>query len=189
MKKKHLVLGIVALVAIAVIVLVYVLSGPKPTIDPTDTSGVGQTTTTTVAVEDIHKEEQTTTSTSVCFLEPNESEADRLLQEHQSRTTTTSTVSTTTKASTVTTAKQTTTARAEQTQSFEEDKKELENTASEYLKEHNIDPRTAGETGETCVHCGKKIWDPDKYGFFIPGMPADYENSGYCLGTCGITFG
>jgi hypothetical protein len=67
--------------------------------------------------------------------------------------------------------------------------KEWRVAASEYLKEHNIDPRTAGETGETCVHCGKKIWDPDKYGFFIPGMPADYENSGYCLGTCGITFG
>lgn len=187
MKKKHLVLGIVALVAIAVIVLVYVLGGPKPTIDPTDTSVVGQTTTTTVAVEDIHKEEQTTTSTSVRFLEPNESEADKLLQEHQSRTTT-SAVSTT-KASTVTTTKQTTTARTEKSQSFEEGKKELENTASEYLKEHNIDPRTAGETGEVCSHCGKKIWDPDKYGFFIPGMPDDYENSGYCLGTCGITFG
>lgn len=188
MKKKHLALGVILLVAIAIIVLVCVLSGPKPTIDPTDASEVGQTTTTTIAVEDIHKEEQTTTGTSVRFLEPNESEADKLLQEHQSRTTT-SAVSTTTKASMVTTAKQTTTTRAEQTQSFEEDKKELEDTASEYLKEHDIDPQTAGETGETCVHCGKKIWDPDKYGFFIPGMPADYANSGYCLGTCGITFG
>ena len=68
-------------------------------------------------------------------------------------------------------------------------KKELENTAEDYLKEHNINPNTAGETGELCAHCGKKIWNPDKYGLCIPGMPDDYENSGYCLGTCGITFG
>ena len=39
-----------------------------------------------------------------------------------------------------------------------------------------------------CPHCNKKIWNPDKYGSFIPGMPEDYENSGYCLGTCGISF-
>ena len=54
-------------------------------------------------------------------------------------------------------------------------------------KVNKIDPKTAGETGEICPNCGKKIWNPDKYGFFIPGMPEDYENSGYCLGTCGIS--
>lgn len=74
-----------------------------------------------------------------------------------------------------------------ETQTFDEGKKELENTANDYLKKHNIDPKTAGETGELCPNCNKKIWNPDKYGFFIPGMPDDYENSGYCLGTCGIT--
>ena len=72
-------------------------------------------------------------------------------------------------------------------QTFEEGKKELENTANDYLKKHNIDQKTAGETGELCPNCSKKIWNPDKYGFCIPGMPEDYEKSGYCLGTCGIT--
>ena len=72
-------------------------------------------------------------------------------------------------------------------QTFEEGKTELEDTADDYLKANKIDPKTAGETGEICPNCGKKIWNPDKYGFFIPGMPDDYENSGYCLGTCGIS--
>ena len=70
---------------------------------------------------------------------------------------------------------------------FEEGKNELEDTADDYLKANKIDPKTAGETGEICPNCGKKIWNPDKYGFFIPGMPDDYENSGYWLGTCGIS--
>ena len=74
-------------------------------------------------------------------------------------------------------------------QTFEDGQKENENKTDKYLKEHNIDPKTAGETGELCQHCGKKIWNPDKYGDFIPGMPDNYENSGYCLGTCAITFG
>ena len=73
-------------------------------------------------------------------------------------------------------------------QSFEQGKASLENKALQYLIEHNIDIKTAGETGEQCPHCGKKIWNPDKYGNFIPGMPEDYENSEYCLGTCGISF-
>ena len=71
---------------------------------------------------------------------------------------------------------------------FEEGKKQIEQRALEYLTEHNIDPATAGETGEIC-HCGKKIWNPDKYGFCIPGYPNDYENSGYCTGACGIQIG
>lgn len=75
----------------------------------------------------------------------------------------------------------------EETQTFEESKEELEDTIDDYLTKHNIDPKTAGETGEICPNCNKKIWNPDKYGFYIPGMPEDYENSGYCLGTCGIS--
>ena len=75
-------------------------------------------------------------------------------------------------------------AESKETKTFEEGKKELEETASNYLKEHNIDVKTAGETGEKCVHCGSKLWDPDKYGEFIPGMPENYNNSGYCLGAC-----
>ena len=69
---------------------------------------------------------------------------------------------------------------------FEEGKQKLKKAAEEFMKEHNIDPATAGETGETCPNCGKKIWNPHKYGFNLPGYPDDYENSGYCTGTCGI---
>ena len=68
---------------------------------------------------------------------------------------------------------------------FEEGKKQTEQKAQQYMKEHQINPDTAGETGEIC-HCGKKIWNPDKYGFCIPGYPDDYENSGYCTGACSI---
>ena len=50
----------------------------------------------------------------------------------------------------------------------------------------NMEKKPPEETGELCPNCNKKIWNPDKYGFFIPGMPEDYENSGYCLGTCAI---
>lgn len=69
---------------------------------------------------------------------------------------------------------------------FEEGTKQLDEIVAKYLAENNIEPKTAGETGEICAHCGKKIWNPDKYGFCIPGYPEDYENSGYCNGACGI---
>ena len=74
---------------------------------------------------------------------------------------------------------------------YEENVKKREARVKEYLKKHNIDPKTAGETGETCPNCGKKLWDNDKYGIGNPGFPPDYEskNSQHCDGTCAITFG
>lgn len=74
---------------------------------------------------------------------------------------------------------------------YEENKKKHENEVQDYLKEHNIDPKTAGETGELCPHCGKKIWDNNKYGLGNPGFPPDYESkdSQHCDGSCGITLG
>lgn len=68
-----------------------------------------------------------------------------------------------------------------------EAERELE--VKKYLEENGIDPATAGETGELCPHCGKKIWNPDKYGFGNPGPLANYGESGYCYGTCGIVLG
>lgn len=72
---------------------------------------------------------------------------------------------------------------------YEENKKKHENEVKEYLKENSIDPSTAGETGEFCPGCGKKIWDNNKYGLNNPGMPDDYENSGYCTGWCTVQVG
>lgn len=68
-----------------------------------------------------------------------------------------------------------------------EAERELE--VKKYLEENGIDPATAGETGQLCPGCGKKIWDPDKYGFGNPGYPDNYENSGYCTGWCTVQVG
>ena len=137
--------------------------------------------TTTVTIADI--EDTSNSFDDGEFLEPNESEADKILSENSK------TNETEPKKETTINKTENTTSEKDETKSFEDSKKELENTAEDYLKKHNIDPKTAGETGETCAHCGKKIWNPDKYGLFIPGMPDNYATSGYCLGTCGITFG
>lgn len=71
---------------------------------------------------------------------------------------------------------------------------EQKRRANKYFEENGIDPATAGETGEVCPWCGKKIWDSSKYGvisengalYLIPGDPENWETSGYCRGTCGI---
>ena len=124
-------------------------------------------------------------SDNLSFIEPDETEADKLLNENNK-------LKENSKAESAKTESAKASSEAEETESvevqtFEEGKTELEYTADDYLKANKIDPKTAGETGEICPNCGKKIWNPDKYGFFIPGMPDDYENSGYCLGTCGIS--
>lgn len=124
-------------------------------------------------------------SDNLSFIEPDETEADKLLNENNKS-------KDNSKAESAKTESAISSSEAEETESvevqtFEEGKTELEDTADDYLKANKIDPKTAGETGEICPNCGKKIWNPDKYGFFIPGMPDDYENSGYCLGTCGIS--
>ena len=124
-------------------------------------------------------------SDNLSFIEPDETEADKLLNENNKS-------KDNSKAESAKTESAKSSSEAEETESvevqtFEEGKTELEDTADDYLKANKIDPKTAGETGEICPNCGKKIWKPDKYGFFIPGMPDDYENSGYCLGTCGIS--
>lgn len=72
---------------------------------------------------------------------------------------------------------------------YEENKRRKEEEVKKYLEENGIDPATAGETGQLCPGCGKKIWDMDKYGLNNPGMPDDYENSGYCTGWCTVQVG
>ena len=112
--------------------------------------------------DEVESSEDNNSSDNLSFIEPDETEADKLLNENN---------------------KLKENSKAESAIASSE----AEDTADDYLKTHKIDPKTAGETGEICPNCGKKIWNPDKYGFFIPGMPDDYENSGYCLGTCGIS--
>ena len=180
--------AVIALFLVLILILTMIFTKPanKPIDEP-----VNSTVSTTIKVEDI-KDPDTDTSSSNNgnFIEPNESEADKILEENKTPSkNTTFTTSEPKKTETNKTESNKTTTSEDKPQSFEDSKKELENTASDYLKKHNINPKTAGETGETCPHCGKKIWNPDKYGLCIPGMPDNYENSGYCLGTCGITFG
>ena len=135
--------------------------------------------------DEVESSEDNDSSDNLSFIEPDETEADKLLNENNKS-------KDNSKAESAKTESAKSSSEAEETESaevqtFEEGKTELEDTADNYLKANKIDPKTAGETGEICPNCGKKIWNPDKYGFFIPGMPDDYENSGYCLGTCGIS--
>ena len=135
--------------------------------------------------DEVESSEDNNSSDNLSFIEPDETEADKLLNENNKS-------KDNSKAESAKTESAKASSEAEETESvevqtFEEGKTELEDTADDYLKANKIDPKTAGETGEICPNCGKKIWNPDKYGFFIPGMPDDYENSGYCLGTCGIS--
>ena len=135
--------------------------------------------------DEVESSEDNDSSDNLSFIEPDETEADKLLNENNKS-------KDNSKAESAKTESAKASSEAEETESvevqtFEDGKTELEDTADDYLKANKIDPKTAGETGEICPNCGKKIWNPDKYGFFIPGMPDDYENSGYCLGTCGIS--
>ena len=135
--------------------------------------------------DEVESGSDNSSSDNLSFIEPDETEADKLLNENNK-------LKENSKAESAKTESAKASSEAEEAESievqtFEEGKTELEDTADDYLKANKIDPKTAGETGEICPNCGKKIWNPDKYGFFIPGMPDDYENSGYCLGTCGIS--
>ena len=135
--------------------------------------------------DEVESGSDNSSSDNLSFIEPDETEADKLLNENNKSKDNSKAESAKTE-STISSSEDEE-AESVEVQTFEEGKTELEDTADDYLKANKIDPKTAGETGEICPNCGKKIWNPDKYGFFIPGMPDDYENSGYCLGTCGIS--
>ena len=192
MKNKILAICGAILAGVLVVVMIITMIPNKSVDNPVNETVSSTVSTTTIEVEDIEDpKDDTSSTTDGDFIEPNESEADKILKENSKKEETTSSKKETISSQNKTTSTRTesTTSKKEETQSFEDSKKELENTAEDYLKKHNINPKTAGETGEVCAHCGKKIWNPDKYGLCIPGMPDNYENSGYCLGTCGITFG
>lgn len=135
--------------------------------------------------DEVESSEDNDSSDNLSFIEPDETEADKLLNENNKSKDNSKAESAKTESAKASSEAEE--AESVEVQTFEEGKTELEDTADDYLKANKIDPKTAGETGEICPNCGKKIWNPDKYGFFIPGMPDDYENSGYCLGTCGIS--
>lgn len=172
MKKKYILVFVLIILIISILLPVFFIFNKDEPIKDPQNSTVSSYTSSEIKIEEIESTESKTESEKPSeekkmeFISPDETEADRILEEKK---------------------KQYTSAESKETKTFEEGKKELEKTASNYLKEHNIDVKTAGETGEKCVHCGSKLWDPDKYGLNIPGMPEDYENSGYCLGTCAIS--
>ena len=122
-----------------------------------------------VTVEDIEDNSSKTveTESNENFITPDETEADKLLQNNSTDSSGEKEESKVEK--TELTAEEPkpiienseSSETVDETQTFEEGQKELENTASDYLKEHNIDPTTAGETGELCPNCNKKIWNPD----------------------------
>ena len=172
MKKKYITILILIILIISIALSAFFIFNKEEPIKEPQNSTVSSDTSSKIKIEEIESTESKTESEASSeekkmeFISPDETEADRILEEKK---------------------KQYKSTESKETKTFEEGKKELEETASNYLKEHNIDVKTAGETGEKCVHCGSKLWDPDKYGLNIPGMPEDYENSGYCLGTCAIS--
>jgi len=189
-QKRNIIAVILCLIALAVAVGIFFTSNKDSPTKDNESEIVSSDVSSNVNIEDIENKEDKTVSikSEIEFLEPDESKADKILEESKNNKNTSSIskpASTTNKTESQT-SKPTT--DVSQPNTFEDGKKELENKALQYLIEHNIDPKTAGETGELCPHCGKKLWNPDKYGPFIPGMPEDYEYSGYCLGTCGISF-
>ena len=187
---KNIIVAVLILISLVGAIVAYILAkkdSPKE-VSKDNTSSV---TSDTINVEDIENTKteggsESSKDTSIIYLEPDETKADEILEEKK-KDKTSNASSGSDKTSSDNSAENSKPTQSSTPPSFEEEQKELENTAEKYLKEHNIDPKTAGETGEICPNCGKKIWNPDKYGFFIPGMPDDYENSGYCLGTCGIS--
>lgn len=189
-QKRNIIAVILCLIAIAVAVGIFFTSNKDSPTKDNESEIVSSDVSSNVNIEDIENKEDKTVSikSEIEFLEPDESKADKILEESKNNKNTSSIskpASTTNKTESQTSKP---TIDVSQPNTFEDGKKELENKALQYLIEHNIDPKTAGETGELCPHCGKKLWNPDKYGPFIPGMPEDYEYSGYCLGTCGISF-
>lgn len=188
-KKYTIICTAVSLVILAAVIVLALIKANKPLAKTDETSSAGSTASDVVVeIDNIEATESGTENNSnnnVSFIEPDETKADKLLNENKKS-------NDNSKAESVKTESAKADSETEETESvevqtFEEGKTELKDTADDYLKTNNIDPKTAGETGEICPNCGRKIWNPDKYGFFIPGMPDDYENSGYCLGTCGIS--
>lgn len=191
MKKKKftIICTAVSLVILIAVIVLALIKVNKPATKPDEASNTSSTASDVVVeignIEETESGRDNDSSDNLSFIEPDETEADKLLNENNK-------LKENSKAESAKTESAKASSEAEEAESievqtFEEGKTELEDTADDYLKANKIDPKTAGETGEICPNCGKKIWNPDKYGFFIPGMPDDYENSGYCLGTCGIS--
>lgn len=205
-KKAKVILAVVLSVLILILTFsaVFILKKDKPK-EENENQVVSSDVSSSMQVEDIETEEKSNeitedeTKEESNFIEPDETKADKILEEsrEKDKTTSSSSVSKPSKSETNEEKPKSTSSESkpavskEETVSlptFEDGKQALADKTAKYLKEHNIDPKTAGETGELCPNCGKKLWNPDKYGSFIPGIPEDYENSGYCLGTCAISF-
>ena len=191
MKKKKftIICTAVSLVILIAVIVLALIKANKPATKPDEASNTSSTASDVVVeignIEETESGSENNSSDNLSFIEPDETEADKLLNENNKLKENSKAESAKTESAKASSEAEE--AESVEVQTFEEGKTELEDTADDYLKANKIDPKTAGETGEICPNCGKKIWNPDKYGFFIPGMPDDYENSGYCLGTCGIS--
>ena len=188
-KKYTIICTAVSLVILIAVIVLALIKANKPATKPDEASNTSSTASDVVVeignIEETESGSDNNSSDNLSFIEPDETEADKLLNENNKSKDNSKAESAKTESAKASYESEET--ESVEVQTFEEGKTELEDTADDYLKANKIDPKTAGETGEICPNCGKKIWNPDKYGFFIPGMPDDYENSGYCLGTCGIS--
>ena len=191
-QKRNIIMVIILSLILAITLTAFFVTKKDEPQKETDNKTVSSEVSSDLKVEDIENEEKNQENSSDIaesnFIEPDETKADKILEDRKNNKNNSSVSKPTDTASKTESQTSKPATVISESNTFEDGKKELENRALQYLIEHNIDIKTAGETGEMCQHCGKKIWNPDKYGSFIPGMPEDYENSGYCLGTCAISF-
>ena len=191
-QRKNIIMVIILFLILAITLTAFFVTRKEEPQKETDSETVSSEVASDLKVEDIKNEEKNQENSSdkaeSNFIEPDETKADKILEDRKNNKNNSSVSKPTDTASKTESQTSKPATVISESNTFEDGKKELENRALQYLIEHNIDIKTAGETGERCQHCGKKIWNPDKYGDFIPGMPEDYENSGYCLGTCAISF-
>lgn len=189
------------LIAAAVITLTTLVSRKNEPDNTSDNSSSSEPTASiSVKAPESEPESSETLPDTDNYISPDESNADKVLsetapvsskQEQTAQKPQTETKKEEPAQNTQTEVKKEETASSapEYANDYEKHVAEREERVRKYLEENGIDPATAGETGELCPGCGKKLWNPNKYGLANPGYPEDYENSGYCNGWCTVQVG
>lgn len=195
-KKPCIAVAALAVVVALAVALSLLTKRPAPVIQPdtADTSSAESVAEITIEAPDSTDDgsENELLPDSDNYIAPDESDADKLLNES---TPTTPAV----EAPQITVAPSSNAAATpsepllsdeELKKREEEGRQQTRDKARQYLDEHNIDYATAGFTGENCRTCGRPIWDSNKYGLAIPGLWINFgiPEDAVCTGFCGVIF-
>lgn len=189
------------LIAAAVITLTTLVSRKNEPDNTSDNSSSSEPTASiSVKAPESEPESSETLPDTDNYISPDESNADKVLSETapvsskqeqtaQKPQTETKKEEPAQKPQTEVKKEETASSAPEYANDYEKHVAERKERVRKYLEENGIDPANAGETGELCPGCGKKLWNPDKYGLANPGYPEDIENSEYCTGWCTVQVG